>query len=300
MHDTRTPSAVKAGTSTLKFDALRLGAEEAIEPDQAIEDAVTLAKSSDVAVVVCGLNQDWESEGDDRPNLNLPLRSNELIERIAAVNKNTVVVLQGGSALAMPWLNNVKAVVQAWYGGCETGTGIADVVYGKVNPSGRLPVTFPAREEDVPAYNSYKSADTLTHYEEGIWVGYKHYNQRKIQPLFPFGHGLSYTTFEYSDLAITDVTPAKKGGSAGDWKLKAKVTVKNTGKVTGSHSAHFYVQPPAEQAMGLKHPERTLQAFGKAHNIKPGESKVVEVEMDKCEFPRFAGIVGLDLLGVPT
>lgn len=246
-----------------------------------MRDAVEIAKASDVAVVVCGLNQDWESEGDDRPDLNLPLRSNELISRIAAANPNTVVVLQGGSSLAMPWLKDVRAVVQAWYGGCETGTSIADVLYGKVNPSGRLPITFPAREGDVPAFLDYKSANGQVYYGEGIWVGYKHYNARQIKPLFPFGHGLSYTSFEYSDLTITSVSPVD--AKAADWKLEAQVTVTNTGKVKGSHSAHFYTCPPEETAMGLKFPKRTLQAFGKAHNLAPGEKKIVTVSMDKCK-----------------
>lgn len=261
---------------------MRVGAEPAYDSEQAMEEAVALAKTTDIAIVVCGLNQDWESEGDDRPNLDLPMRSNELIDRVAAVNPNTIVVLQGGSALAMPWLSKVKGVVQAWYGGCETGTGIADIVYGKVNPSGRLPVTFPAREEDVPSYLAYKSADSITRYEEGIWVGYKHYNARKLVPLFPFGHGLSYTTFAYSDLAITFVSKPK-GTSADEWQLKAKVKVTNIGKVEGSHSVHFYTQPPPEMAMGLKHPERTLQAFGKVHGLQPGKSEEVEVVMDKCK-----------------
>lgn len=281
--DTRAPEGIIGGTSTLRYDGLRLGAEPAYDAERAMEEAVALAKESDTAIIVCGLNQDWESEGDDRPNLSLPMRSDELISRVSAVNPNTIVVLQGGSALAMPWLGAVKGVVQAWYGGCETGTGIADIVYGHVNPSGRLPVTFPRREEDVPSYLSYKSADTITRYEEGIWVGYKHHNARNISPLFPFGYGLSYTTFEYSNLEIVGVS-SEKGTKAGEWELKAKVTVENTGKVEGSHSVHFYTIPPEEQALGLKHPERTLQAFGKVHNLKPGEKGTVEVTMDKCEY----------------
>ena len=250
-------------------------------------DAESAARSADIAVVICGLNDDWESEGDDRPNLSLPLRSNELIERVAAANPNTVVVLQGGSALAMPWLGKVKAVVQAWYGGCETGTSIADVLYGHVNPSGRLPITFPANESDVPSYLDYKSADGKTYYGEGIWIGYKHYNARNIAPMFAFGHGLSYTTFEYSDLAISSVSPVS--AKEEEWRLTVKATVTNTGRVAGSHSVHFYLCPPPETAMGLKHPERTLQPWAKVHDLQPGEQRTVEVSMDKCKCSTVSG-----------
>ena len=243
---------------------------------------MALAKKVDTVVLSVGLNQDWESEGDDRPTLHLPMRTDELVSKVAEANPNTIVVIQGGSAVAMPWLDKVKGVVQAWYGGGEAGTGIADIVYGHVNPSGRLPVTFPKRNLDNPAALSFKSFNGKTYYEEGIWVGYKHYNAREIQPLFPFGFGLSYTTFDYENLEITSVSP--KGTIAGDWKLRAKVTVKNTGSVTGSHSIHFYISPPPETATGLKHPEYTLQAFTKIYDLAAGQSQTVEIEMDKCEF----------------
>ena len=265
----------------MRYDGIRIGADVAYDEVSAMSDAAEAAARADVAVVVCGLNEDWESEGDDRPDLQLPRRTNELIERVASANPNTVVVLQGGSALAMPWLDKVKAVVQAWYGGCEVGTSIADVLYGKVNPSGRLPITFPAKKGDVPSYLDYKSANDKTYYGEGIWVGYKHYNARNIAPLFPFGFGLSYTTFNYSDLAITSVSPTST--SAQEWKLTVRAKVTNTGSKAGSHSVHFYLCPPAETAMGLKHPECTLQAWAKVHNLQPGEQRTVEVEMDKCK-----------------
>jgi len=188
-------------------------------------------------------------------------------------------VIQAGSAIAMPWLKQVAAVVMAWYGGAETGTGIADVVYGHVNPSGRLPLTFPKQEEDVPAAFAYKSARGKTYYEEGIWVGYKHYNERKLVPLFPFGHGLSYTSFEYSDLKINSVS--KVGTGPDEWSLEASVKVTNTGKVAGSHSVHFYTCPPPETPGGLRHPSHTLQAFTKLQDLAPGASAVATVTMDK-------------------
>jgi beta-glucosidase len=207
---------------------------------------------------------------------------------VAAVNSKTVVVLQGGSALSMPWINEVKGVAFAWYGGNETGNAIADIVYGTVNPSGRLPLSFPKKETDISANNSFKSARTKVVYEDGIWVGYKHHNSRGIEPLFPFGHGLSYSTFEYDDLKIT--SKPKSGATAQDWKLEVQVTVKNTGKVAGSHSVHFYTCPPKESATGLKHPSHALQAFDKVYNLQPGKSEVVKVTLDKCRFLRFFAV----------
>jgi beta-glucosidase len=181
----------------------------------------------------------------------------------------------------MPWLDKVAGVVFAWYGGNETGNSIADIVYGKVNPSGRLPISLPVKEEDIAANLNYKSARTKIHYEEGIWVGYKNHNARKIAPLFPFGHGLSYTTFEYSDLKITS-KPAENA-SPNDWKLKVAVTVTNTGKIAGSHSVHFYTSPPKETATSLKHPEVALQAFEKIYDLAPGAKETVEITLDKCK-----------------
>ncbi|GFZ49824.1 hypothetical protein JCM24511_07227 [Saitozyma sp. JCM 24511] len=281
LHDTRAPADVThTGVSPLRFSGMRLGAQPAFEPKQAFEEAVELARNVDTAIVVCGLNADWESEGEDRPTLNLPLDSNSLIDSVANVNANTIVVLQGGSALAMPWLHKVKGVVFAWYGGAETGNGIADVVYGHVNPSGRLPLTFPWKDSDTSATLSFKTARGKTYYDDGIWVGYKHHNARKIPPMFPFGHGLSYTSFEYEDLKIASVA-SDIGPNADHWKLTVQVAVKNTGAIAGDHSVHFYTAPPPETSTGLLHPEHTLQAFTKTYNLKPGEKRTVEVTMDK-------------------
>jgi len=181
----------------------------------------------------------------------------------------------------MPWIDKVKGVVYAWYGGNETGNSIADIIYGAVNPSGRLPISFPKREMDIAAGLNYKSARTKVYYEEGIWVGYKHHNARGVEPLFPFGHGLSYTTFEYSDLQIT--SPPKGDVGPDGFKVGLKVTVKNTGKIAGDHSVHFYTCPPVEKSTGFRHPAQQLAAFEKVYALKAGESKTVEVTLDKCE-----------------
>lgn len=282
LHEPFRPSEDNFGESTpLQVAGIRIGAFRAFDPETEIQEAVKLAKSVDTAVIVAGLNADWESEGYDRPDLSLPLLTNDLISRVAAANPNTVVVLQAGSAVSMPWVDSVKSVVFAWYGGNETGNSIADIVYGAVNPSGRLPISLPKREQDIAAAMNYKSAREKIHYEEGIWVGYKHHNARDIEPLFPFGHGLSYTTFKTDNLEV--VSKPKDGTGPSEWKLTLSAKVTNTGKVAGSHSVHFYTLPPKETSTSLKHPSHALQAFTKVHNLAPGKSETVEVTLDKCE-----------------
>ncbi|ORX35301.1 glycoside hydrolase superfamily [Kockovaella imperatae] len=281
LHDSRAPASADGTAVATPFNnvGLRVGHRAVAHPDHLIKEAAAVAVQSDVAIIVAGLNADWESEGYDRPDLSLPGRTNDLIAAVAAANPNTVVILQGGSALSMPWVNDVKGVVYAWYLGNECGNAIADIVYGNVNPSGRLPLSLPKREQDVAAMTNFKSARTKVNYEEGIWVGYKHHNARGIEPLYAFGHGLSYTTFEYSDLKVTSAP--KDGLKANDWKVEVSVKVKNTGKVSGSHSVHFYVCPPDETATSLKHPQWTLQAFDKVYDLKAGSETTVKVTLDK-------------------
>lgn len=275
VHDSRMPSFRSVEGTPFILKGLRIGAFPLIDAQQAMDDAVAAARAADSVVLVAGLNADYESEGFDRPTLGLPLSSDELITRVAEANPNTVVVVQAGSAVSMPWASKVRGILHAWYGGNEAGNGIADVVYGTRNPSGRLPLSFPRKESDIAAALDFKSARTRVHYGEGIWVGYKHHNARGIAPLFPFGHGLSYTTFAYSGLGI-DVDR-----SGGEWRATARVTVKNTGTVAGDHSVHFYAAPPPETPTGLRHPEVTLQAFAKVYDLAPGKSTTVEVKLDK-------------------
>jgi len=281
LHDFRSPPDVEyIVPAAFRYGGMRIGAQQACGGEAAIQAAAELAASSDVAVVVAGLGPDWETEGVDRPDLSLPLDTNRLIETVAAANPNTVVVLQAGSAVAMPWLDKVKGVVLAWYGGNETGNAIADIVYGRVNPSGRLPLTFPRREVDASAGLSRFSEQGKIHYDDGIYVGYKHYNARGISPLFPFGHGLSYTSFEYSNLRIDYVSPP--GTNANEWHLLASVDVTNTGSVSGSHSVHLYTAPPPRASpLGRQHPSHTLQAFTKVHDLAPGATVPVQFRLDK-------------------
>ncbi len=244
---------------------VRLGCLPPI-PEDAIERAVALAAQSDVALIFAGLSHEWESEGFDRPDMELPDDQVELIRKVAAANENTVVVLNTGSPVAMDWLDRVAGVVQAWYPGQECGNSIADVLFGDVNPSGRLPLTFPRRLEDNPAYINYPGEDGKVYYGEGIFVGYRYYDKKKIEPLFPFGHGLSYTTFEYRNLSIS---PSQAESPEG---IKVTVDVQNTGTRAGEEVVQLYVRDPDTSVV---RPEKELKAFHKVM-LEPGETKTVE------------------------
>lgn len=263
---------------------MRLGYIQVIPASTLLSNAVSLAASSDVALLVIGLNSGWESEGYDRPDLSLPMDTDKLVSAVAEANPNTIVVIQAGSAVSMPWLDKVKGVVFAWYLGNETGNAIADIIYGYTNPSGRLPMTFPKRELDIPANLNYKSARTRVYYDEGIWVGYKHFNARGIDPLFPFGHGLSYTTFAYSGLHISQVPESPKNVGADGWRVEVGVQVENIGMEEGAHTVMFWLSPPPESPNGLKHPKWTLQGFQKVYGLKPGAKREIKVTFDKCKF----------------
>ncbi|TXT09247.1 hypothetical protein VHUM_02721 [Vanrija humicola] len=275
VNDTRRPTS-GVNSQTQIFNAFRLGASPKVSEDDLLLEAESLAAQTDVAVVCVGLGPEWESESNDRQTLSLTSRQDELVARVAKVAKKTVVVVQAGSAISMPWLQEVDAVVYAWYGGNEGGNAIADVIYGKYNPSGRLPITFPKREIDIPAAFNFRNARTQVMYGEGIWVGYKHYNARGIEPLFPFGHGLSYTTFDYSELQVSAAD-----ASPDDWKLEVSLVLTNTGDVLGDHSVHVYLSPPPLVPMGLVHAEHSLQGFTKEYHVAPGESRKVRLTLDK-------------------
>ena len=239
------------------------------EEDDRLAKAVALAKKSDVAVIFAGLPEGYESEGSDRPDMELTGKQNELISAVAKVNPNTVVVLNVGSPVTMPWLDQVPTVVEAFYPGMEGGNAVACVLLGEVNPSGKLSETFPKRLEDTPAYNNFPGGKEVL-YGEGIFVGYRHYDLRDIEPLFPFGHGLSYTTFEYSDLKVTE--KVKPGG-----EVTVTVTVKNTGHVAGKEVVQLYV---CDKVSSLPRPDKELKGFQKI-SLDPGESKTVTLKLDE-------------------
>ncbi|TEB18147.1 hypothetical protein FA13DRAFT_1746415 [Coprinellus micaceus] len=253
---------------------VRLGGAPVQDPEEAMAEAVALAKGADVVIAVVGLNADWETEGYDRTTLALPGRTDELISKLVQTNPKTVVVTQSGSAITLPWIDEVPALVHAWYLGNPTGASIADVLFGKHNPSGKLSLTFPKREEDVPSFGHFHTEAGRIRYAEDLYVGYKHYQHRNITPLFAFGHGLSYTTFSLSNLNISKPTVAD-----GELSATATVTVKNTGNVVGSQVVQLYVTLPKTSL--LTHPELQLKAFGKVKDLAPGQEQEVTLRLDK-------------------
>jgi beta-glucosidase len=236
-----------------------------------IDAAVAAAKRSQVAIVMVG---DQDSEGRDQ-SLELPAAQNELIAAVAKANARTVVVVKSGSAILMPWIAGVPAVLEAWYPGEEDGNAVADVLLGKVNPSGKLPLTFPRSAEDTLASNpeQYPGVNGVAHYSEGLEVGYRAYTAHDIPPLFPFGFGLSYTQFSFGALKVS-----QQSGSA---NATVSFTVQNTGKVTGAEVAQLYLRFP-EIAEGNEPPIQ-LKAFQKV-TLNPGEQKTVELKLDPRAF----------------
>ncbi|KAF9002039.1 glycoside hydrolase family 3 protein [Cyathus striatus] len=255
---------------------VRFGGCEKIDAGQALEEATALATQVDSVVIIAGLSPEWESEGFDRPNLQLPGLQNELIERVCSANANTIICIQAGSAVSMPWVNKAAAILQTWYLGNETGSAISDVIFGRTNPSGRLPITFPVRVEDIPAHLNQTCENGKIHYREDLFVGYKHYQARSIKPLFPFGHGLSYTTFEFSDLTISCISLHNES-----IQVSISVSVKNTGKQLGSEVVQLYIQYPE---IGLTTPTYQLKGFAKVHDIEEGYTATASIILDKYAF----------------
>jgi len=244
------------------------------QSEDLMAEAVKLAKKADVVIVVGSLNAEWEAEGFDRVDMKLPGAQNELIERVAKANKNTVVVVNTGSAVEMPWEDKVAGIVQLWLNGQEMGNALADVLFGDVTPSGKLPTTFPVRLEDNPAYINYPGENSQVRYGEGIFVGYRYYDTKKLAPLFPFGHGLSYTTFEYSNLRLD-----KKSLNPNE-TLIVKVDVTNTGKVTGKEVVQLYVR---DVKATMARPEKELKGFAKVE-LKAKQKKTVTFTLDREAF----------------
>lgn len=247
---------------------------ESRSAEQLIADAVSQAKDADYVIFVGGLNKSagQDCEDSDRKGLGLPYGQDDVIEALAAVNDRIVVVNISGNAVAMPWIDKVPAVMQAWYIGSEAGHAIADVLSGDVNPSGKLPFTFPARLEDVPAhifgdYTGEPQRDTVDiEYREGIFVGYRWADmQKKTRPLFAFGHGLSYTSFEYGKPVISSETMQADG------TVTVEVTVTNTGSREGKETVQMYV---GDRKSSLPRPLKELKGFAKV-SLAPGESTVV-------------------------
>jgi beta-glucosidase len=265
-----------APTFTLKGDAfvpghgsLRVGGCKVIDDQEEIKKSVALAKEHDQVIVCAGLNSDWETEGADRASMRLPGVLDQLIAEVAAANPNTAVIMQTGTPEEMPWLEKTSAVVQAWYGGNECGNCIADVVFGDANPSGKLSLSFPKRLQDVPAFLNFRTEAGRTLYGEDVYVGYRYYEYADREVNFPFGHGLSYTTFAFSDLNV----------ATEDGKITAMLKIKNTGSRKGSEVAQMYIQP--KQAAKINRPVKELRGFAKV-DLDAGETKTVTIsELEK-------------------
>lgn len=246
--------------------------------DKLLVDAINAAKNSDVVIVFAGTNANYESEGFDRKDLILPNKQDEFIEKLSEVNKNIVVVLTSGSPVLMDrWIDKVDGLVEAWFAGEQAGNAIAEVLLGETNPSGKLPITFPKRWEDCSAYPTYKKEDGITRYEDGIYVGYRHFEKNNIKPLFPFGYGLSYSSFKYNDLKLSS-----KEIDAND-KLVVSLKLKNTSKLKGSEIVQLYVK---DIKASVDRPVKELKSFKKV-SLNPGEEKDVEMIIDKSALSYF-------------
>jgi beta-glucosidase len=238
--------------------------------DEAIERAVEAARGADAALLFVGLNGEWDGEGMDRPNLDLPHRQSELIERVAAVNPKTIVIVQSGGPVLMPWVDRVATVLQAWYPGQEVGNAIADVLLGKAEPGGRLPQTFPRRLEDDPTHVNYPGEASHVLYGERVFVGYRYAEKLKIAPQFPFGFGLSYTRFRAGPLTVGSAQ--LQAGQA----LSASIEIGNVGDRAGSTVVQFYV---ADDQASVLRPPKELKGFAKLR-LEPGQSKRANVSLD--------------------
>jgi len=238
-------------------------------PEDPMGEALAVASQADLVILFAGNTGEWESEGFDRPDMELPQNQNELIEQVLKVNPNTVVVLNTGAPVRMPWVEQAPAMIQAWFGGQEMGNAIADVLFGLVNPSGKLPTTFPVRLQDNPAYLNYPGENGHVLYGEGLFVGYRYYEYKDVEPLFPFGYGLSYTTFEYGNVTLS---AAEFGPGE---TITARFNVKNTGDRAGKEVVQLYLRDVKSR---LVRPLKELKGFAKL-DLQPGETRQVSFEI---------------------
>ncbi len=277
------------GDVTGEYNGVTTGQDlkDSRSPEQLIADAVSKAKDADYVIFIGGLNKstNQDCEDSDREQLELPYNQDAVIEALAAANKNLIVVNISGNAVAMPWADKVPAIVQTWYLGSESGHAIADVLSGDVNPSGKLPFTFPAKLSDVPAHKlgAYPGVERAeeaiwdVEYKEGLFVGYRGVDKYKTKPLFAFGHGLSYTTFEY-EKPVADKTTVSADGT-----ITVSVKVKNTGAKAGKETVQLYV---SDLKSSLPRPKKELKAFQKV-SLQPGEEKEVAFTLDKTALQYF-------------
>ncbi|KAH8662620.1 glycosyl hydrolase family 3 N terminal domain-containing protein [Xylariales sp. PMI_506] len=256
---------VKRGVVSYGGGAGRIGCLPVIQPEESIRRAADLAKRCKYTIVCAGLNKDWESEGFDRADMDLPGTISKLITSVLDANPQAIIITQSGTPISMqPWISKSSTQVHMWYGGNELGNGLADVLFGKVNPSGKLPLTFPRVVEDTPSFLNFESERGRVVYGEGVFVGYRYYEKLKKNVAYPFGHGLSYTKFALSSLSIEQNSVA--------------FVVENTGAVAGACVAQLYISPARTNT--ISRPVKELQGFAKVF-LQPDESKKVIIELDQ-------------------
>lgn len=290
------PPPTKPHDNTLfhKISGVRVGMLFRHDEQAMFRNAVVAAKDADAVVLVVGHNNDTEREGSDRTSLSLPPGTDALVAAVCAVNKNVTVVTQSACAIAMPWAGDAAAIVHAWYQGQECGNALADVIFGVTNPSGKLPVTFPKRLEDHGSHEWFPgdAENDQVLYGEGVLVGYRWFDATGIEPLWPFGFGLSYTSFSITDIVLEGSVCA--GGAHG---ATVKATVTNTGNVGGSEVIQVYVSPsPVIKQSGQPAAPRSLAGFQKVE-VSAAESKTIEIVLDKEAFAWFNPGGGLTEFG---
>ena len=241
-----------------------------LDPEK-LEQAKEAAKANDKVVIFAGLPNSFEIEGVDRQNLKMPISQNIMIKEIAKINPNTIVLLHKGSPVEMEWEKDVAAILDLHLGGEAVGAAAAEILLGEVNPSGKLAETYPLRLEDTPAFGNFPGNPKSVNYAEDIFVGYRWYDTRKIDVLYPFGHGLSYSTFEYSNLSVKEID---------EFNYRVKFTLKNTSDILGKEAYQLYV---AAKDSKYSRPEKELKGFGKVE-LNPGEEKDIELELDYRSF----------------
>lgn len=254
----------------------------AADREDLLKEAMEKAAEADKVVVFAGLPNSYESEGYDRRKLDIPENQSRLIRRLSQCNKNIIIVLANGAPVSMPWLGQVKAVLESYLGGEAMGRAVAELLFGVKNPSGKLTETFPVRLEDTPAYLSFPGENNVAPYREGIFVGYRYYEKKKLKPLFPFGHGLSYTEFEYSDINLSASRLPE-----GDM-LEISFQLKNTGDCFGKEVVQLYIGKKDSRVI---RPAKELKAFEKI-GLEPGEAKPVRFTLEKKDFAYYNGAVG--------
>ncbi len=256
-----------AAASLSGYGSIDLGFVKCIDPVASIKEAADLAKNYEQVVVVTGTNKDWESEGHDRTSIDLPPHNDALVEAVIAANPNAVIIVQSGSAVALPWADRAATILHGPFGGNEVGNGIADIVFGDVNPSGKLPITYPRRIEDTPAFFNYSSDKGRVLYGEDVYVGYRYYEKKRVEPQFAFGHGLSYTTFKIENASASAII---------DGKITISVDVTNTGKLAGAETVQVYV---SQDKPSLNRPVKELKGYTKVF-LQPGETKKSTVVLE--------------------